>query len=417
MLTLRERWMLAFMNQVTDKSNWTRKVFDDDIIARWKKEATTTSWNKKRGGYRYVCEYDDMDEYRGQKEPMDVFTEVIFEYVRHSFLQSDMGYKLTYPQCIQELRDKAAIYEEHSIIPVLDSSSCVLKSDKAIPARLKENLKQAVARLEDISDKEKDWRPDSDNSVLDLVHPSLFPLVYGQSRVLVSSTVNLENCLQNAGGGIIVPVPGKYTEEKFWSRRFQWLPCNVSFPDGEYAKIDSYINNLHPRDHRDLYLVLEKFIDHAMPFWNIIIRSRYPIEDTDLSKGSDPSEGGNPSEGDDLGKSHDTNDTPSIYPRIGNSLMDYVQKRDCYDDSEEENEDKDEDEDEEDRIIDLGTPGIYQGPNFKSEHFENKFAFLGNSEKKIQVIFKLTNIMLTPDRPEYKACLPITLKFGWLAAG
>ena len=294
---------------------------------------------------------------------------------------------------------------------MLDSSSCVLKSDKAIPAHLKESLKQAIARLEDISDKEKDWRPDSEGRILDLVHPSLFPLVYGHSRVLVSSTTNLENCLQIAGRGSIVPVPGKYTEEKFWSRRFQWLPCNVSFPDHEHAKIDSYINNLHPRDHQDLYFVLERFIDHAMPFWNIIVQSRCPTERSDLSQGNDPSEGG------DTGENHNTDDTLNIYPRISNSLIDYVQKRDYYDNNEGKNQDKDEDEDEEDRIIDRGTPGTYEGPSFKREHFENKFVFLGSSEKKIQVIFKLTNIMLTPDKPDYKACLSITLKFGWVAAG
>lgn len=58
-----------------------------------------------------------------------------------------------------------------------------------------------------------------------------------------------------------------------WSHRFQWLPCNVSFPDGENAQIDSYINNLHPRDHADLYEVIEKIITKAVPFWNIVYQS------------------------------------------------------------------------------------------------------------------------------------------------
>ena len=94
MLTLRERWMLAFMNQITDKPNWTQNVFDDDIIAKWEKEAITTCWNKERVGYRYVCEYDDVDEYRWEKKPIDNFTDVMFEYVSQPFLQSEMGYRL-----------------------------------------------------------------------------------------------------------------------------------------------------------------------------------------------------------------------------------------------------------------------------------------------------------------------------------
>lgn len=38
-LTLRERRMLDFMTQITDKPDWDRKVFDDVIVAKWKAEA------------------------------------------------------------------------------------------------------------------------------------------------------------------------------------------------------------------------------------------------------------------------------------------------------------------------------------------------------------------------------------------
>jgi hypothetical protein len=36
--TLRELRMVNFINQVTDKPDWQRKVFDEAIIAKWRKE-------------------------------------------------------------------------------------------------------------------------------------------------------------------------------------------------------------------------------------------------------------------------------------------------------------------------------------------------------------------------------------------
>lgn len=34
--------MLAVMNLLTDKDEWLRKVFDENIVERWRKEAVTT---------------------------------------------------------------------------------------------------------------------------------------------------------------------------------------------------------------------------------------------------------------------------------------------------------------------------------------------------------------------------------------
>jgi hypothetical protein len=38
-LTVRERSMTGMMNEITDKSEWDRKVFDETIVAKWKEEA------------------------------------------------------------------------------------------------------------------------------------------------------------------------------------------------------------------------------------------------------------------------------------------------------------------------------------------------------------------------------------------
>lgn len=38
-LTVRERTMMSLMDQITDKPEWDRKVFDEGIVQRWRQEA------------------------------------------------------------------------------------------------------------------------------------------------------------------------------------------------------------------------------------------------------------------------------------------------------------------------------------------------------------------------------------------
>lgn len=83
-----------------------------------------------------------------------------------------------------ELRTKATLYEKRGLIPVFDYSMSVIKSDTLMTENLRQDLLSAVKILEDVPEGEKDWHPGSDNKVLDLVHPLLYPLVYGKSRVL-----------------------------------------------------------------------------------------------------------------------------------------------------------------------------------------------------------------------------------------
>ena len=60
------------------------------------------------------------------------------------------------------------------------------------------------------------------------MHPSLYPLVYGQSKILPTGTVSREDCLRRAGEGVIVPEPTKPKGENTWSTKFQWLPTEFS---------------------------------------------------------------------------------------------------------------------------------------------------------------------------------------------
>lgn len=146
---------------------------------------------------------------------------------------------------IAELRYKANIFKETSgAVSVFNGD--VVKSDFAIPQDVQESLKAGVRMLEDISEWHKDYHPGSDGKVLDLVHPSLYPLMYGRTRVLEDSLVTLDECIEAIGKGKVLPI--RESEETVldkkgsgssglanrwtrspppYSKHFQWLPCDV----------------------------------------------------------------------------------------------------------------------------------------------------------------------------------------------
>ncbi|KAF8451885.1 hypothetical protein BDZ91DRAFT_853286 [Kalaharituber pfeilii] len=249
--TLREFTMMRFMNAITDKPGWQVKVLDDTITQKWITETLTNR---------------DID-----------MTENMLAY------------------CIAELQHKAILYKSTRAVSVYTGD--VVKSDTAVSTELQAELKSAVSVLENVPAGTKDWHPGSDGKVLDLVHPSLFPLVYGRSRILTDGTIGLEDCLRRAGEGVVVPVPPEdeaYTSQgynksywgentgydKQYSRKFQWLPCDVEFVDAEIgekkAKIVSYVNNLHPVSHRHLYTIIEQIIDAAIPLWSMTL-TKYKV--------------------------------------------------------------------------------------------------------------------------------------------
>jgi hypothetical protein len=142
--------------------------------------------------------------------------------------------------CIDELRYNAKTFDEGTgIVTAYDAD--VVKSDTAVPYDLKEALKNAVRPLEDVPASAKDWHPGSNGKVLDLVHPSLFPLVYGLSRILYPDPINLDNCLDQCGKGVALTLAGATNKpgalDGSFSKKFQWLPCEVDI-SGDIPKLE-----------------------------------------------------------------------------------------------------------------------------------------------------------------------------------
>jgi hypothetical protein len=85
---------------------------------------------------------------------------------------------------------------EHSVV------DGVWQSDRLLPPSLLSALRQQVVALleQPVRQEERNWHPGSSQQVWDLVHPSLFCLVAGRSR-LVEQTVPLSRALQLQGLG------------------------------------------------------------------------------------------------------------------------------------------------------------------------------------------------------------------------
>jgi hypothetical protein len=121
----------------------------------------------------------------------------------------------------------------------------------------------AVAPLENVPDSEKDWHPGSDGLVLDLVHPSLYPIVYGRT---VSKDPG------SATAAVLVAPTFADSDSKFASEKFQWLPSDFFVDrDGKVTLTSPHINNVHPDQHKDLYSVIPEILQHATPMFERVL--------------------------------------------------------------------------------------------------------------------------------------------------
>ncbi|CAK7225274.1 hypothetical protein SBRCBS47491_005831 [Sporothrix bragantina] len=369
-VTLRERRMLDFMGSITDKPEWERKVHDEDIVAKWRAEA------------KAMPNVENNDVYMSDK---------------------------MFDNCIEELREKAGRLAETGFVTTLDSEVTVAKSDRAVPDELVASLKECVARLEDVPAREKDWHPGTDQQVLDLLHPSLFPVVFGLTRALTTGTVPLDDCIAYTGRGELTvdePIKSGLVGPILMtsSDKYQWLPSDVTLSGGEdgsplKAKITSYINNLHPSRQQALYGVLEQFVAAAVPLWEEVLtdygdrrRTKFSFTDDEndyeLPEGlvyRVPRDEGEGFHGDGEGDADSTGEVDEDDYLYTEEYMDWK---------------------EEHRIL-----KFYEPHDF--EPFAEKLASTtrvnlrptGDSPafpQGLQVIFKLANIHLTPEKPKYE---------------
>ncbi|KAH6891529.1 hypothetical protein B0T10DRAFT_485424 [Thelonectria olida] len=424
LLLIREVAMMIVMDRLTDKPDWHLKVFDDAITAKWTEEALAIPVGQLRNEIvNDTFSWDlhpDSDEEAGDGSSRRL--PAILD-------------KRCLDYCIKELQVKAEFFKKSGLIPTLDASASMVKSDSFVDESLHDALQTAFSQLIEEQKANPDWHPRTHEKVQDLVHPSMHPLVYGRTRVFKDEVVGVEDAIDKwAGKGEAISVPGPApdldatrrwgrsvtfssisVDPTFWSTEYQWLPSNVKIEKDGSAKFTSYINNLHPVKHRDIYRTIEKLIERALPAWDQCI--------TEFHRRNGAKSGGRmeprfcrPADPDDENGANWTPELEDVVVPKKETNKDDEASVSGSDSGDECDDDEWETEAEDsDGHTYSGTRRIVhwkmtrqavqpEAPDFKAWKYgvEPEFRFQERFDD-LQVIVKMASIELTPDKPSFPA--------------
>ncbi|QIX00076.1 hypothetical protein AMS68_005593 [Peltaster fructicola] len=256
-ITARELAMTAVINAITDLPEWVDHILDND-------EAPIAAWNAQA-------------------------------FEQHKELMSDQAWNW----CLAEVKDKAVEHSEKQFVRVLDTGSCVCKTDVLVNETVSMALTEGLRPL---------WTPPCPVQRQIIVDPQLYPLIYGTSRVLDHDTIQLpRNALamddillstsqtmqaedhspfelldedtiteliearadeRRKGLSTYTRLYDLEPDQYLWSSKYQCLPCDATFTGNDTkVKVTSYVNNLHPSK-RGVYKALEELISSSVKLWN-----------------------------------------------------------------------------------------------------------------------------------------------------
>lgn len=266
--------MMKIMNRVTETSGWEKKVcspsnlvdsvrrrltaqiFDEVNISQWWHE-----FSDRKKDMIHV-DYESTDDETPEQQSLPAHD----SYNQSGSYQDVTPRVMTY--VMKELQWRASIFNNTKAVNVFDG---VVKSDEAISSGLRHALIDASHSLE------LGERPSVTNggfeNTFNPVDPSLYPLVYGRTRILPDQLISREDRVSTAAGkGTPLRLNNWHlpdsNQPNFYFEGFQHLPCDVSL-SGNGCRIISYINNAHPDNDQEFYNVVEKIIAKAIPLWNV----------------------------------------------------------------------------------------------------------------------------------------------------
>ncbi|KAJ3131728.1 hypothetical protein HDU90_008110 [Geranomyces variabilis] len=346
----------------------------------------------------------------------DLFPRSPDQLLRENFSERLFDYVIKEAQAVAE-------YFDEDIVPAAVQG--VYQADKSGDHEYmhdhKEALSAFVADLENVRDSDQDWHPGTDELVLDLVHPSLYCLEDGKTKVLPTETIDSPaDSLRFINAGDVLPVKVNKPPENpapLWSHHrprdpedeFQWLPTDVTITYSGHGtenrvqcEFQSYINNVHPVKQKAAYDVLAGILTRFVPMFNHVLTDLISEDETridSLQKGFYEDDSGD--EGDQAKfawgvRQHELDERSS-----GNDAGDGGGNES----EAEEEEDEKWVEWQHERIIayptipdDIVPVWLREGLVTYSTKDASSVIYPGN---QWQVIVKIANIELTPEKPKY----------------
>ncbi|KIO28462.1 hypothetical protein M407DRAFT_22357 [Tulasnella calospora MUT 4182] len=228
-LTLNELRMNDLSNGLRNKPSWWTDLKDPGLRAQWTEEALQQNIRD------------------GKLSPKDV------------------------EQVLNELEDYAKMRADPTgILP--SSYAGIYESDQLVSDDLKAKLQEAVKKLENAPDMQKDWRVGSGGVVLDVVDPALFSAVYGRTLCWTTDPDGKRHLEP-----LTPPSRDNNLVERSYSTNFCWIPTDFQLGNiGEPAKALGYINNVHPEHGRDLVTVVEALVGRFSLLWDRLLTDLHP---------------------------------------------------------------------------------------------------------------------------------------------
>jgi hypothetical protein len=313
-----DEWLIIdISNSIRSKPSWKSKLHDPTISAKWKSETKELIVGKTKYPNEIIdYVFQELDWYIETESKLEGFT--------------------------------------------IGCDLMITSSDTSVLEILRQKLCSQVSSF--ATSMPKDFHPNSNDQVVDIVHPSLFPLQYNITPVRTDSGLAVAKFTDEIGNF------KKRVESYGISRNFQWLPSLLRYnSDACRYEFASYINNLHPKNTDLISLILEVF-NAAIPGLNYVLSA---FGSTAYSRVDVP----------DGWKAFDPK-----YEELVDAL-DYEDS--MYDEKYEALE-----ETKIDYLLPI-VPKFTDGPKFDKE------VDLAKDFPRLKVIVKLADIELTPEKPSY----------------
>ncbi|KAJ3412266.1 hypothetical protein HDV05_001025 [Chytridiales sp. JEL 0842] len=243
---------LFVLSTVLDKPEWYRKKDLDEVRSKWNEELRNILENSKT---------TMLTRRNARALDVDHFIKYLFEELDAIATASGLEKLKSHP---------IDLPASPAISPI--GPHGVYVSDNLIPSDIHSALLDKTAPLEAEALRMGRWHPDSNNQVLDLVHPSFYPLCYG----FTAYSQKTEGSAPVLFPDTILEYPGDkvkgYRLQGDASKLYQWIPSEVElYTDSAKqlkAKFTSYINNLNPRHYGPLYSTIASIFSRMIPMFD-----------------------------------------------------------------------------------------------------------------------------------------------------